>query len=48
MKRFLIVFVAEDQFLCETVEAGSIAQALNKFLNGPMGFDFVYSITTCA
>jgi hypothetical protein len=45
MRRYLVVFISEDQFLCEPVEARSLAEALNKFLDGPLGFDEVYSIT---
>jgi hypothetical protein len=46
MKKYLVTYIAEDQFLCELIEANDILSALQKFVHGPLGYDSIYSITT--
>ena len=45
MNRFLVVFLAEDQFLCEVVLARNIYSAYENFVASGLGYDEIFSIT---
>ena len=46
MNRYLVVFIKDGQFLAYIVIDINIQKALNQFIDGPIDFDDVYSITT--
>jgi len=45
MKRYLVVFITDGQFMCEIVSAKNLEDALGKFINGPLAYNEIYSIT---
>jgi hypothetical protein len=48
MNRYLIVFINEGQFYVESLQASTLAQAVEMFYKSVPLFDEVYSVTRVA